>query len=605
MCLVCVVVVCRLALPRLFLSFDNMIRFDLSDGDGDITEEQQQVHQEQQRHQEQEQQPLCPPAPRLLPQRDPVSAIPLFWLDVLPCTYPLVFEPEARTNYLQVVEECSKQTVVRVCDLALETLSVRRLIHSINGVVECCVNHRACRQYASEEDAIARIRAFACLDVLGCEGLDMTKCLIFGGCVHDALRTNICLGDVDIAPLNCAWQDLAGALEARLDYLGVPYSVFSTGFAYTITAHTDAGGIVDVNSNDFEAPSTSCNLRERKGRIRKNSKSIIFQISKQTYNSIQQLLASIDLGPSAIAYDGRHLYTNAAGVFSFYRHAICCLPGPKPKKYLKRLEKYYFRGYDLFLPDAFCDVHSNNFELVLGRAKLTFCKQPQNGTYKTEFSILPDFSARRTSRMFETLEFANGYFAGQDVTLTGNEPSFVSHNIKVALEAYARHHQDGNEQASCYARRFLVQVKYSKEKTLHTICEQHKNMACLHLARLVLDSFGQFSNAQDIGQQEHGNGSSSNTNSSLTVRLCMRAVNAHLGRMLFQNVLTDLGLTQETARPCDAFRIAEGVFAHLTPFFQLYDTWNDDDDDFVSRHGDRHDLVVQAMDEEALENFAG
>lgn len=590
-----------------------MIRFDLNDGDADIMEEQQgrqeqqhlQEQQQQEEEEEEQQQPRCPPAPRLFPQRDPVavSVLPLFWLDVLPCIYPLVFKSEAETNYLQVVEECSKQTVVRICDLAPETLFVRRLFHRMNRVIECRHN-RTRPQYASEEDAIVRIRAFACLDVLGSEGLDMTKCLIFGGCVHDALKMKVCRGDIDIAPLNCAWQDVVGALEARLDYLGVPYSVFSTGFAYTVTAHTDDGGIVDMNSNDSDVSLASKSHICRKRRL--HSKTIIFQINKQTFNSIQQLLAGIDLGPSAMVYDGRHLYTNASGVFSLYYGAICCLPGPKPKEYLKRLEKYYLRGYDLFLPDSSgVVVDGSNVELVLGRAKLTFSKQ-QNETYETAFSVLPDFSARRTSRMFETLEFANGYFAGQDVTLTGNEPSFVRHNIQVAVEAYARRHQDGNEQASCYARRFLVQVKYPREKTLHTICEQHKDMAYLHLARLTLDSFGQFSNAQDADQQEHGNGSSSTTDSSLSVQLCVRALNALLGQRLLENVLADLGLTQETARPCDAFRIAESVFAYLTPFFQLYDAWNDDDDDFVSRHGDRHDLIVQPMDdEEALENFAG
>lgn len=471
----------------------------------------------------------------------------------------LFLEEEEASAIYEQIQNANVETAIPLTDMHLST--VCRLCCQVGDVVQSSAKLQFPHASKTIQEAICRLRKFALLDVLGRDVFDFSKCLIFGGCINDALKTGAFPHDIDIALLNSSWEILAHVLTQRLEELKMAFSVTETGFTFTVAVLTNENlaSIFSTNETLASIFSTNENLADEKGRDDEKEKryknKVVFQISKQTYTSKEALLGTVDLGPGALVYDGHAIYTNAMGALSILRNAMCHLPGRKPLAYLKRIQKYYEEGFDLLLPGSGCGKRKT-FNLILGPTYLMFTKRSSGGGYKASWhSLTNDVETNFTAGgILNKSALENGYFEGNDLTVAGLYPSFVEHNVKTALEAYALQ-QEGNEDACRYARRFLVTMRFCGESRAHHI-KEYPEMAKVVIMREILETFCLHYLHPHLETREE-------------IGLC-EGVCPYLGEVLLQTIMKDLELpTVEAIRPCHVFQIAERALVHLTPFFDI------------------------------------
>ena len=93
------------------------------------------------------------------------------------------------------------------------------------------------------------------------------------------------------------------------------------------------------------------------------------QIILRIYSSISEILHGFDLGSSAIAYDGAHVYMTSLGQYSYANSVNIVDPSRRSTTYESRLYKYLLRGFYIAMP------HMNVLRAALGSdIRLPNCK---------------------------------------------------------------------------------------------------------------------------------------------------------------------------------------------------------------------------------------
>lgn len=193
---------------------------------------------------------------------------------------------------------------------------------------------------------------------------------------------------------------------------------------------------------------------------------VVIQIIKRAYATISEVLHSFDIGPAAVAYDGKEVYFSGLGRLAYTAGMMVLNLKRRRASYEHRLAKYFGRGFSLAIPGAhlrdFADETCPRFG-PCGRLGGRLRIFPDEGLHSDNNS---SFDNRLKCRIIEAADKELGEEVSSDYGSVpyGDDRGIVMHNIRHLLRpGKARFLCSQSESFAAESRVFLP------EKTLYEV----------------------------------------------------------------------------------------------------------------------------------------